>query len=552
MTNSITRITFIFLSAGLAAFFCYFPITDTDIFWHLAAGREILATGHLLFTDPFSFTLAHPQWIDLHWLFQLLTCCLYCLGGFNLLIIFKVLIVAASVAILCSIFSSRSYAIIAAIASAILFYQTRYLILLRPTLITMFCMTLYILLFENAKKRNSYVILWFCIPLQIFWTNSQGLYPLGLFITGCYWAEAVLESIQQKKKLPVHFSFIFIACCLSCFINPYGTNGLLLPLSLMARITPDIKNIYSQNIAENVPLFSLTGFEAGYRYLVIIVSVAIAVVFISNRKNHRTSHILLFLGFLCLAYSAVRNVLLFSVIAIPILSYHASGLFSRLQETSKGNQCARGLLGGCGILCFLFIIEAIIQHGMTITFYPSHHALSPFRFPEQIVAHLKRNPLAGNMFNDVRSGGYLIWYFYPDKQVFIDGRLVIRSPEFFTEYLAICYHPELFSRVAEKFNITHVILPSAIFNLYHGLIIWLYHSKEWHIEYTDGSFFLFVRNTERQNPIVDLNEANTVDSIYKAIGKNWKDAPYVKKEAEGYFGDILNSIRCSTGILRKN
>src|SRR5689334_13894334 len=47
------------------------PSADGDIWWHLAAGREMASRGALLRTDPFSVGAAGRPWIDVHWLFQL-------------------------------------------------------------------------------------------------------------------------------------------------------------------------------------------------------------------------------------------------------------------------------------------------------------------------------------------------------------------------------------------------------------------------------------------------------------------------------------------------
>jgi hypothetical protein len=152
----------------------------------------------------------------------------------------------------------------------------------------------------------------------------------------------------------------------------------------------------------------------------------------------------------------------------------------------------------------------------------------------------------GEMFNDIRYGGYLIWKLYPQKKVFIDGRLVIRSPRFFAEYLAICEQPDLFPFVVNKFNITQVILPSAIFDRYLKLIKWLYASGEWHLEYTDGSSFLFVRNDARKEasafPAITLSDSSTVAVIADNIRAQWRDAPEVRKEALGYLSDMLKYL----------
>ena len=56
----------------LSAYFVYFPITNTDIWWHLTTAREMLTQKSILYFDPFSYTLNNPEWINLHWIFQLI------------------------------------------------------------------------------------------------------------------------------------------------------------------------------------------------------------------------------------------------------------------------------------------------------------------------------------------------------------------------------------------------------------------------------------------------------------------------------------------------
>src|SRR4029077_11692131 len=41
-----------------------------DLFWHLASGREILASGSIPHSDPFSFASDPGPWIDHEWLWQ--------------------------------------------------------------------------------------------------------------------------------------------------------------------------------------------------------------------------------------------------------------------------------------------------------------------------------------------------------------------------------------------------------------------------------------------------------------------------------------------------
>jgi hypothetical protein len=575
----------LFLSAGLAAFFCFFPITDTDIFWHLAAGREIITHRHFLYADPFAFTLAAPQWTDLHWLFQVLMYGLFVLGGLNALIVFKLVAVAGTVTLLCRAYRNGIFIRACALLSALLFYEARYLVCERPVLITMLCMSAYIFLFEQVRQGGKKQWLWLCVPLQIIWTNSQGLYPIGIFIIGAYVIEAMFDGRRIHSPSPVGegwpsagvrcdlippppfshqekgagkllfnaYTLTLVLCCLSCLVNPYGISGLLLPITLFGRIAPVAQNLYSLTISENVPLFALTGFEAGYRIAVISTAVAVCALFVVNRKKLRAAHVIMFLGFLFLAVSAVRNVLLYCIAIIPIAGYTVMNAADLRRYALLSRKTRRLAAAGAAAAGLLLIAIPFINHCAVVASCPPHRALSPFRFPEKIADYLKANPVPGTMFNDIRYGGYLMWQLYPQNKVFIDGRLVIRPPRFFAEYLAVCARPELFPYVEKKFNITHAILPSAIFTQYRKLIKWLYESPEWHLEFTDGSSFLLVKNTASQRPAINLADPKAADAIADSICSQWHDAPYVRQEALGYFADMLEylGLKGPTEMVKK-
>ena len=89
---------------------------------------------------------------------------------------------------------------------------------------------------------------------------------------------------------------------------------------------------------------------------------------------------------------------------------------------------------------------------------------------------------------------------------------------------------------------THVIVPSAIFTQYRKLIARLCASSEWHLEYTDGSSFLIVKNSASKRPAVKLGDTAAAMAIADSICLQWRDAPYVRREALGYFADMLGYL----------
>jgi hypothetical protein len=542
----------VFISALLSAFFVYFPITDSDIFWHLAAGKEIIAHKHFLFSDPFAYTPVSPHWIDLHWLFQLLCYGIYCIGAEQALLALKLLCVGGIVMVLCRTHRQKRYALFCAFLAPLLLYQVRYLVDVRPVLVTMLFTALYVFLFEHARSTGKNRVMLWCVPLQIVWTNCQGLYPIGLFIIGAYWIESAASYLQNKTGRPVLHMAVMIASAAACLVNPYGVAGLLLPFRLFSRITPVATNIYSLNISENVPLFSLAGFEAAYRAVVLCTASVTIVLFIINRKKPRLSHIILFAGFFSLACAAVRNVTLYLVAMVPIMCYTAATMdWWKRFDALRPN--LRQLFSLAAYACALLVLFVpACRHAAVAALYPRHCALSPFRFPEKITALIKADPVPGNMFNDIRYGGYLIWHLYPEKKVFIDTRLVIRSPEFFAEYLAISDHLELFVKVAEKFNITYAVLPSALFTRHINLIKWLYHSGSWRLEYADGTSVLFVRSDIVHGQRIDLSNDTTVRAIKDSITSMWRGSPALCRENLQYFSDFLGALGVISAEAKAN
>src|SRR6266498_1824752 len=106
--NAISR-AWLAATLGIGAFGAALaPAADGDLYWHLAAGREIWRTHALLTTDPFSVSAAGRPWPDVHWLFQLALYAVHSLGGLGALVLVKCLLVAAGALVLQSAVERRA------------------------------------------------------------------------------------------------------------------------------------------------------------------------------------------------------------------------------------------------------------------------------------------------------------------------------------------------------------------------------------------------------------------------------------------------------------
>src|SRR5262245_76560 len=66
---------------GLAFLLGIFPLKDTDFWWHLRTGDIIRQSWRLPVTDWYTFGAEGHEWIDLHWLFEILLSWGYAHGG---------------------------------------------------------------------------------------------------------------------------------------------------------------------------------------------------------------------------------------------------------------------------------------------------------------------------------------------------------------------------------------------------------------------------------------------------------------------------------------
>ena len=154
------------------------PIADGDIFWHLAAGREMLRTLAPIDHDPFSIGALGRSWIDVHWLFQLGCYGVYTLFGLRGLVLAKCALIGLSALLLCAAVPRRARPLTAAVLIGSL-WCARPLLLLRPVIVSLVLVAWFFLQLERFRRDGRARRLWTLPLTQIVWCNCQGLFALG-------------------------------------------------------------------------------------------------------------------------------------------------------------------------------------------------------------------------------------------------------------------------------------------------------------------------------------------------------------------------------------
>lgn len=548
-------------SAGLA------PCGDGDVWWHLAAGREMWTTGDWLWSDPFSSGAAGRPWVDVHWLFQLALYSIHAGLGLAGLVVSKCLMLGAgAVTLLDAVRGERLAAWIRPLLVTLLvaaLVSARSLILVRPVIVTLLCMALFFRELEHFRIDAGWRRITRLTLIQLVWANCQGLSALGPALIAAYTAGSALdakwgargwwpfgrEARSRALPCPGRLMVALAACTLASLATPFGWRGVALSKALFDRIVPTQNNVFAHSVAENVPPFHLEHWCGGELWHLPWAFALLAVALLVGGRRVRLSHALVLLGYGGLALLANRNVLLFYWVAAPIAALHLAGGAHRIARrlyARLGHRLGRRAVLGVNALA---LASMLVVSSVAAAREPATAAPGPFRVPAESVRKLAELPGEGAVFSADHYGGYLIWALYPRFRPYIDTRLVLRSPAEFAEYLALAGEPKRFDTFQQKHGFAYVVLPTAFPDRYLSLIEHLYRSPNWRLVYTDGTEVLFARSDLATNTW-DLGAEPTTDRILADLERRYAGQPRLLEAARLHLATLELVLREDTQAER--
>jgi hypothetical protein len=515
------------------------PISDGDIFWHVAAGDEIFRRRALLHVDPFTVSAAGRPWVDVHWLFQLLVSVGHRLFGFRGLAIGKALLLAAG-AVIGTHTAERGGGPAARDLGAVvllgLLFLARHLVPLRPILVTLLFIAVFLAVLEwhrvapSPRSRRALLAL---VVLEAIWVNCQGLAAIGPALIVAYLIPEVVAAARassahrSSEGPPLALTALAVAlgaCLLASCITPYGFDAVRLPARLLARIEPSASNVFSTAVAENIPPFVLerTAPELASHFAWVLLGLAAAL--LTLRPRLPTAHVLILVGFATLALMATRNVPLFYWVLAPLgASSMARELAARLSARSRAETSAPRLPAWASPAILTAAVAAELAFALVaLAREPPIGSPTPFHFPTESARLLARMNARGPVFAPDHQGGYLTLA-VPGLRPYIDTRLVLHSAREYEDFLSVVDEPARFDDLDARERFAYVVLTTSYPDRYLGLVAHLASSPGWTLIYTDGSEVLFARTGAR----VRLSDGATVDAIAAEL-----DARFDGKSAE--------------------
>lgn len=520
-----------------------FSYLDNDLGWHLRVGEQILKDKAVPSLEYYDYTLEGKTWVDHEWLMNAGTYYVYKNFGYVTLNVIFALIVTLTLIVL-TFFTKKYFLKEESTPESqftnlkgdgfIMLFQLFGVIAMSPHLgvrmqeiSLLFMLILLVIIHNFSQKKNFYVLLWL-LPLFYFWACLHAGFLIGLFLLFFFAGTKILENILKKikffnfldfehslsqKNIFMFLSFSFLAI-FTTLITPYG-------LKLYSFLSEYTNTFYMKKIAEWLPAYYLPIQYAQLFYAALTTTILFLYLYLlmKQRKSEKKFkvnlwYLLLTLLFLVLSFKSKRHFPLFFISSFVLTIQIAQHYFiipKKWFNFFTESKIIKSYLAiGLIILSFAYTFKINFNSDpfSSQKYYPSY----PFGATNYLKTHPEYNDY--RILNDYSWGGYLIWA-YPEKKLFIDGRLPqyqFAGHTMLEEYFEF-FNEEKTANKLEEYNVKIVMIrlfqnihlnwfekyilkinENEINDVKNNLLEYLKNSDDWSLIYEDPISNLYVKN----------------------------------------------------------
>jgi hypothetical protein len=209
-------------------------LNDGDSWWHVAAGRLMIARRAVIHSDPFSYTFAGAPWHTHEWLAQVLLGGAFGMGGWSAVVILTAAAMGLTAWLLARDLSRRVDGLPLLCLLALGLCLGAGSLLARPHLLALPILEIWAaeLIRARAEERSPR---WIVLPLMAVWANLHGSFMFGLALIGPFALEALLAatSAGARRDVVLRWGAFGLAAAAMPLISPDGVGTLLFPLQLL-------------------------------------------------------------------------------------------------------------------------------------------------------------------------------------------------------------------------------------------------------------------------------------------------------------------------------
>lgn len=498
-TDRICAIPLALATIAIVGFFLVRTVSEYDIWYHMAVGKEILRTGAFPVTDQLSIlNLGQPVHARL-WLFRVVTTWGFQLAGFWWLQGVQVLIWGLTFWVVFRSlrqWTSLSGSWLLLLATALACTE-RFTI--RPEIVTYLLIAVFYHRLQSSRYRSPVELAIFFL-LQEVWTSSHGLFSIGPFLVFCYLAGSLVRGIRERnfgeaKSLGI----LFLVVAFGCLATPIGLDSIRYTWQLLATVAPQATLAQYRMFELAPPLGQVSRNFICYWFfllLLVMVVVSLAGAALRNFRQLPLERIVIVAALLAVSLTGIRNMPIFAVVAAPF----AAELLA-LQRTATSRRVSAGLIAGAMIIALcVWSPRPAIRNVLTWDRYRFGLGLSPDFVPLGLPAFLDRIGFAGPIFNSQTLGGFYEYYGAPRRIAFYDFRLEDYELRDIKRIFDITFeavnHPAAWYDLAHRYDFRGLLLENASSGEAGGLLPLLATDRNWRLVYLDYAASFWLRSDQ--------------------------------------------------------
>lgn len=381
---------------------------DPDTYWHIAAGRWMLAHGAVPTHDPFSFTMHGAVWVAQEWGAELLIALTYRVAGWAGLVLAAAACFGVTLAYLQRFLQARMEPLHALVLTFLAGNMMFPSLLARPHELVWPLTALWTGVLVSASEARR-APPWWLVGVMLLWANLHASFILGIGIAVVLALDCLMGEKSGRRALAKRWLRFILAAIACAMVNPQGYHLLIFPFRLLGMHSLDYIAEWRQPDLQHVQILSL--------WLVVILGLA----FIGRIRLSLMRNALL-LGLLFMALQHARNVALLGLLSPFILAKPVAEAWRRIGSSSQKSsaidrwvaalaQRARASSSSVAIVAAALIAVAVLHVRKP---HPPAYAA-----PREALDAILRSGSGQRILNDYGFGGYLIFRGVP---VFVDGR----------------------------------------------------------------------------------------------------------------------------------
>jgi hypothetical protein len=430
------------------------PVTDPDFWWHLTTGNWMLGHHDVPRHDLFTYTVPQNRWIAHEWLGEIMMAALFAVGRLPLISLAFGAITAAGFILIFRAIDRRVNFVIAALALALGVAASNPIWGPRLQMVTFALAALTYLWIKRFCEGQGRAL--YALPLvMVLWVNLHGGFVIAyVFLGVTLTAELIKALLKRPDALPgrrlQHLALILVGSIAAAILNPNGWDIYLYPFQ--TQLSGVQQKLIVEWFSPNFQLPEIRIFE-GIIFL-LLIGLALA-------RRIELRQLLLLLTGLALALQSVRQLALFTIVAVPALADYWQQAWERIRIIRMPRRPpASALTFTVNALVLLVLCATVAIASLPSLVQRVDGKLIARDFPVKAADFLAAHPAPGHMLNSYGWGGYLAYRLSPGQPVFIFGDAALSGDKLLTDYAHLQFLSSDEPALLAKYQVNWVIFHS--------------------------------------------------------------------------------------------